>query len=93
MTLLLSHIKRYGLALVAAVVGVLVVTVKFLLARNSRLSHRAEYAEEKARRAVIIADAEIEIERAARIMREKQKANNHPGFNDPNKLWRDKDDT
>ena len=37
MTLLLSHIKRYGLALVAAVVGVLVVTVKFLLARNSRL--------------------------------------------------------
>ena len=93
MTLLLSHIKRYGLALVAAVVGVFVVTVKFLSARNNQLSRRVESAEQKARRAVVIADADIEIERANRIIREEQKSTNNPGFNDPNKLWRDKDDT
>ena len=93
MTLLLSHIKRYGLALVAAVVGVLVVTVKFLSARNNQLSRRVESAEQKARRAVVIADADIEIERASRIIREDQKANNHPGINDPNSLWGDKDDS
>ena len=93
MTLLLSHIRRYGLALVAAVAGVLAVIVRLLLARNSQLSRRAENAEEKARRAVIIADADIEIERAKRILREEQDTNSNPGFNDPNKLWRDKDDT
>lgn len=93
MTLLLSHIKAYGLAIVAAVVGVLAVIVRLLVARNSQLSRRAENAEEKARRAVIIADADIEIERAKRVIREEQETDNHPGFNDPNKLWRDKDDT
>lgn len=93
MTLLFSHIKAYGLAIVAAVVGVLAVVVKLLLARNSHLSRRVETAEEKARRAVIIADADIEIERAKRIIREEQKTDNNPGFNDPNKLWNDRDDT
>ena len=93
MSILLSHIKAYGLAIVAAVVGVLVATVKILSARNSQLSRRAEYAEEKARRAAIIADADIEIERAKRIIREEQKDTDNPGFNDPNKLWGDKDDT
>ena len=93
MTLLLSHIKAYGLAIVAAVVGVLAVIVRLLVARNSQLSRRAENAEEKARRAVIIADADIEIERAKRVIREEQETDNHPGFNDPNKLWRNKDDT
>ena len=93
MTLLLSHIKAYGLAIVAAVAGVLAVIVRLLVARNSQLSRRAENAEEKARRAVIIADADIEIERAKRVIREEQETDNHPGFNDPNKLWRDKDDT
>ena len=88
MTLLLSHIKRYGLALVAAVVGVLAVVVKLLLARNSRLSHRVGYAEEKARRAVIIADADIEIERTERKVREEQVKSGNPGIRNPNSLWR-----
>ena len=87
---LLSRIKLSALALVGAVAGVLAVIARLLLAQNSRLRHRAENAEAKARRAVIIMEADKDIEEAKEKIREEQKSDN-TGFNDPNKLWNDPD--
>jgi len=69
------------------------VIVKVLAARNSRLSRRAEYAEEKARRAVIIATADQEIEKAKEKIREEQKNSGNPGIRNPDSLWGDEDDS
>ena len=91
MTFLFSRIKTYGLAIVAAVAGVLAVIARLLWSQNNRLRHRAENAEVKARRAVIIMEADKEIEKAKDKIRED--LNNHPGVDDPNKLWNRKDDS
>lgn len=91
MSLIFSRIKTYGLALAVAALGAIAVIARLLLAQNSRLRHRAENAEAKAKRAVIIMEADKEIEKAKDKIREER--DNHPGFTDPNKLWDRKDDS
>lgn len=93
MTLLFSRIKTYGLAIAVGVAGVLAVIARLLLARNSRLRHRAESAEQKAKRAVIIMQADQDIEKAKEKLREEQKKSDYNGFNDPDSLWRKPDDS
>ena len=92
--MIFSKLKLWGLAIVGAVLSALVVTVKVLTKRNSQLSRRAENAEQKAKRAVIIAEADREIEKAKRKIRDeiKNTGTDEP-FRNPNSLWNDRDDT
>ena len=91
--MIFSRIRLWGLATVGAVLSALVVIVKVLTKRNSRLSRRAENAEEKARRAVIIVKADQDIEKAKRKIRDEIK-NTGPddGFKSPGSLWSRRDD-
>ena len=91
--MILSRIKTYGLAIVAVAASALAVIAKLLWSQNNRLRLRAENAEVKARRAVIIMEADNDIEKAKEKIRENQKLNDHSGFNDPGKLWSDKNDS
>ena len=95
MTLLFSRIKTYGLALVAAVVGVLAVIARLLWSQNSRLRHRAENAEAKARRAVVIAKKDVEIDEQSHSRRAEIIKDLDSGVSeyDPNELFRDKRDS
>jgi hypothetical protein len=94
MTFFLSRIKIWGLAFVGVVIAALAATVKLLSHRNSRLRHRAENAELKAKQAVIIAQADRDIEKAKRKVRNEIK-NTGPdeSFRNPNSLWTKSDDT
>lgn len=94
MTLLLSRIKVFSLALAGVALAALVATVKVLTAKNSQLSRRAENAEAKAKRAVIIAKADQDIEKAKRKIRDEIKnTGGDDAFRDPNSLWTKSDDT
>ena len=94
MNFLFSRIKTYGLAIAVAVAGVIAVIARLLLTQNSRLRHRAENAEAKARRAVIVATADQEIEKSKRKIRDEIK-NTGPddGFKSPGSLWSRRDDS
>jgi hypothetical protein len=96
--MIFSRIKTWGLAIAAGAMGVLLVIVKILTAQNSRLRHRAENAEAKAKRAVIIQQADIDIEKAhRRIRKEREKQIEETGdseyWRDPNKLFKRPDDS
>ena len=92
--MIFSKLKLWGLAIVGVVLSALVVTVKVLTKRNSQLSRRVENAEQKAKRAVIIAEADRDIEKAKRKLRNEIKNTGTDGaFRDPNSLWRKSDDT
>ena len=92
--MIFSKLRLWGLAIVGAVLSALVVIVKILTKRNSHLSRRAENAEAKAKRAVIIAEADRDIEQAKRKLRDEIKnTSTDDAFRNPGSLWNDRDDT
>jgi Flp pilus assembly protein CpaB len=92
--MIFSRFKISALAIVAAVAGVFGVIARLLWSQNGRLVRRVENAEEKARRAVIIAEADRDIETAKRKLRNEIKNTGTDGtFRDPNSLWTKSDDS
>jgi len=95
---ILSKLKTYGLVAAGAVMAALVVAVKWLTVRNSRLSRRAETAEARVNhaRVVDLADNEIEEQtrsRRADALKELEDTGGSSDFRDPNRLFNDDDST
>lgn len=95
MTSLFSSLKTWGLAIAVGVASVFAVIARLLLAQNSRLRHRAENAEVKARRAVVIAKKDVEIDEQSHSRRAEIIKDRDSGVSeyDPNELFRDKRDS
>ena len=85
-----STIKSYLWGGVAALIGLLLVAVKFLSAKNSRLEREVDTARANIKRRQVIAEADIEIEKTERKIREKLR-DNPSNTVDPNSMWDDND--
>ena len=88
---LLSKFKAYIWAAVAAVIGILLVAVKYLSAKNSRLEREVDTAHANIKRRQIIAEADVDIEQTERKIRER--IQNTPPPDDPDDwVWDNGDD-
>ena len=94
--MILSKLKTYGLAVAGAVLGVLLIVVKVLTKRNSRLTRKLDtvQARVKHQAAVITADKEADEQEDVRLVEAKNEIKETGGssdFRDPNRLFDNKD--
>ena len=91
---LLSKFKSYLWGGIAALIGLLLVAVKFLSAKNSRLERQVDTAHANIKRRQIISEADIEIEKTERKIRERIQNDSNPVPDDPDDwVWDDGDDS
>jgi hypothetical protein len=95
--MILGRIKSYAIAGGAAVIGLLLVVVKYLSAKNSRLARRAETVEANLNRARVIAEKDNEIEgqtrsHRAEVANELETDGTTDALSNPGSLWDSSDD-
>jgi hypothetical protein len=94
--MILSTLKAKLYVAAAGVLGVLLMAVRILLARNSKLKSRVENAEAKVNHAREVAKQDIQIDQQtdshrAELINELEDTGDSTGFRTPDKLWGDDD--
>lgn len=88
----LSKFKAYIWGGLAALVAVLVAVIRIVSARNSRLEREADTLQANLKRRQIVAEADIEIEKAETKIRERIKTDSVDAARKPDSLWDSADD-
>ena len=87
-----AQAKAYIWGGLAALVAILLAVIRVLSARNSRLEREADTLQANLKRRQIVAESDIEIDKAEAKIRERIKNDSVDAARKPNSLWDKSDD-